>query len=295
LRDAHPIPAAARLKEAPAQADVGSIVRRAGLSKHNSGSSTAHQVQGTLLRLPLGTIDYGTGKQFSIDEVQGGREHVLPPEVRTSTSTGHRAQATHASLTTAFQTDGNTVGSFCQPPLCALLPPLLPGSSCRLLVTVEPTRARREPTARCHSVKAGRFPPDGLSLPSYDGASPPGRSLGSRAWWSPPHQPGGPYCRPCTRSKAGWPANTWEIRRDRIPEQTDVFMRQHEVEHPPSNLNFLDNFPSGYLYCQLAIPSLPGAPAAGNVLYTVQRPVPQGREAPYRDSTCREASGRCIT
>jgi hypothetical protein len=54
----------------------------------------------------------------------------------------------------------------------------------------------RGPTARRHSVTVGRCLPAGPSLPPGARGSPPGRVFGSRAWWSPPRQPGGPHCRP---------------------------------------------------------------------------------------------------
>jgi hypothetical protein len=57
-----------------------------------------------------------------------------------------------------------------------------------------------DPTARRHSVKVGRCPPVGPSRPPYDGASPPARLFGSRAWWSSPRQSGGPHCRPVRES-----------------------------------------------------------------------------------------------
>jgi hypothetical protein len=70
----------------------------------------------------------------------------------------------------------------------------------------------RDPIARRHSVKVGRCLPAGPSLLPGAGGSPPGRVFESRAWWSPPRQPGGPHCRPVLKSLGVDDARTMGLR-----------------------------------------------------------------------------------
>src|SRR5262245_368691 len=88
---------------------------RGVVSLNDRHSSEAHPVQGTVVLLPVGAIYHGTGKHYSIGEVQSVLSVLLAPLARNGTVAGLqalRATAGQVRLTTPVATAWRAADSF---------------------------------------------------------------------------------------------------------------------------------------------------------------------------------------